>query len=191
MTDRLDAALADLGTAVEFPPTPDLVPRSPSGSPSRRRASLVRAAPRALAVALVALAARRQRRRCRRPGRARPAADVRAEPPDSLGPGRSARHAAGAWRRPCRSTTLPGSPAALGPPDEAYVIGDGEIVSLVYAADDELPELDGTDIGLLVQAIEGSIEGEKVRKLVSEVGARVLEVNVNGAPDTGSPARRT
>ena len=58
------------------------------------------------------------------------------------------------------------APGALGLPDEAYVIDDGAITSLVYAAGDGLPELDGTDIGLLIQAFDGALDREQVEKLV-------------------------
>jgi hypothetical protein len=71
-------------------------------------------------------------------------------------------------------------PAGLGEPDEAYVIGEGAIVSLVYAAGPELPELDGSGIGMLVQAIEGALDREQVNKLVVEVGATVTPVRVAG-----------
>ena len=73
------------------------------------------------------------------------------------------------------------APGALGLPDEAYVIGDGAITSLVYAAGDGLPELDGTDIGLLIQAFDGALDREQVEKLVGEVGVSVTAVSVDGA----------
>jgi hypothetical protein len=73
------------------------------------------------------------------------------------------------------------APELLGPPDEAYVIGDDQIVSLVYAASDDVPAFDDSDIGLLVQAIEGALEGEQVEKLVTEVDASVTAVTVDGA----------
>ena len=72
------------------------------------------------------------------------------------------------------------APGALGLPDEAYVINDGAITSLVYAAGDGLPELDGTDIGLLIQAFGGALDREQVEKLVGEVGVSVTAVSVDG-----------
>jgi hypothetical protein len=50
----------------------------------------------------------------------------------------------------------------------------------VYAASQELPELDGTGIGLLVQSIEGTLVREQVEKLVVEVDAVVTAVTVGG-----------
>ena len=44
-----------------------------------------------------------------------------------------------------------------------------------------MPELDGSGIGLLVQAFEGALEREQVQKLVAEVGASVTAVSVDGA----------
>jgi hypothetical protein len=75
-----------------------------------------------------------------------------------------------------------GIPDALGRPDEAYVIGDHEVISLVYSADAELPELAGSGIGMLVQVISGELEHERVEKLVAEVGVTVTAVEVDGAP---------
>ena len=180
MTDRLDATLADLATAVEFPPTPDLRPAvfGRLAEPPRQWFTPL---PRALAIALVALALLATVAAAAVlvvPGLRLtfvPNLPTASVPADPLG----TRLALGAAVPVDGVAEL--APEALGPPEEAYVIGDHEIVSLVYAAGDDLPELDGSDIGLLVQAIEGSIETENVRKLVSEVGARVLEVTVDGA----------
>lgn len=80
------------------------------------------------------------------------------------------------------ATVAVGIPAALGRPQEAYVIGDREVVSLVYAAGDRLPELGGSGIGLLVQVVDGALEREQIQKLVGEVGAAVTPVEVDGAP---------
>jgi hypothetical protein len=181
MADRLDAALADLAAAVEFPPTPGL--RAPVTerlvAPPRR--AWFAPLPRALILALLGLlllATAAAALVIAVPGLRLtfvPELPTASVPTDPLG----TRLALGA--------AIPAddvehvAPAALGPPDEAYAIGDGEIVSLVYAATDELPALDGTDIGLLVQAIEGALDREQVSKLVVESGVSVVQVSVNGA----------
>ena len=182
MTDRLDVALADLATAVAFPPTPDVRPAVAGRLAAPRRRPWHAPLPRALAVALVALAllaAVAAAAVLGVPGlrltfvQSLPTASV---PTGPLG----TRLALGASVPVEEAAGL--APEALGPPDEAYIIGNDEVVSLVYAADDGLPELDGTGVGLLVQAIEGSIERESVDKLVVDVGARVMEIRVGSAP---------
>jgi hypothetical protein len=179
MTDRLDAALIDLASAVEFPPTPALRVPEQMVAASRRRWLVP--LPRALVLALIGLlllATVAAALVLGVPGLrlilvpSQPTASV---PADPLG----ARLALGAAVPVDGVATL--APGALGSPDEAYVIGGGAITSLVYAASDELPELDGSDIGLLVQAFEGALEREQVEKLVVEVGASVTAVSVNGA----------
>jgi hypothetical protein len=80
-----------------------------------------------------------------------------------------------------RSTVGAAWPAVLGEPDEAYVSVDGEIVSLVYAADEDLPALAGSDVGLLLMAIDGSVDPERIEKLVHEVEASITPVSVGEA----------
>ena len=179
MTDRLDAALVDLASAIEFPPTPAIrVSEQMVAAPQRRWLVPL---PRALVLALIALlllAAGATALVLGVPGLrlilvpSQPAASV---PADQLG----ARLALGAAVPVDEVANL--ALDALGPPDEAYVIGDGAITSLVYAASEELPDLDGTGIGLLVQAFEGALERDQVEKLVVEVGASVTAVSVDGA----------
>jgi hypothetical protein len=182
MTDTLDHDLRDLASAVTFPPTPGL--RSDVLDRLRRpeRRGWTRVAwPRAVLMALLgllliagaalALGVVPGLRLTLVPDL--PVASVRADP---LG----TRLALGA---PVDvSEVLHLAPSRLGPPQEAYVIGDDEIVSLVYTASDDLPELDRTDIGLLLQVIRGSVERASVEKLVTEVDATVTDVTVNGAP---------
>jgi hypothetical protein len=181
MADRLDAALADLAGTVDFPPTPalrSLVARRLAG-PARR--GWLTPLPRALALAvigLVVLATAAAALVLVVPGLRLtlvPSLPTASVPADPLG----TRLALGASTPVAEVAHI--APAALGPPDEAYVIGDDEIVSLVYAASDELPELDGTGIGLLVQRIEGDLEREQVEKIGVEVGASVTAITVNGS----------
>jgi hypothetical protein len=179
MTDRLDAALVDLASAVEFPPTPALRVSEQMVAASRRRWLVP--IPRALVLAVIGLlllATVAAALVLGVPGLrlilvpSQPTASV---PSDPLG----ARLALGAAVPVDEVANL--APGVLGSPDEAYVIGDGAITSLVYAASDELPELAESDIGLLVQAFEGALEREQVEKLVVEVGASVTAVSVDGA----------
>ena len=179
MTDRLDAALADLADTVEFPPTPALwVTERLVEAPRRGWFSPL---PRALVLALIGLlllAAAATALVLGVPGLrltlvpTQPSASMAADP---LG----TRLALGAAVSVDEVADI--APGALGPPSEAYVIGDGAITSLVYVASDELPALDGTDIGLLIQAIQGALDRLQVEKLVAEVGANVTAVSVGGA----------
>jgi hypothetical protein len=179
MTDRLDAAIVDLASEVEFPRTPDL--RAPEHLVETSRRRWLVPLPRALVLALIALlllAAAATALVLGVPGLrltlvpSQPTASV---PADPLG----ARLALGAAVPIDDVANL--APDALGPPDDAYVIGDGAITSLVYAATEKLPDLDGSGIGLLVQAFDGALEREQVEKLVAEVGASVTAVSVDGA----------
>jgi hypothetical protein len=72
-------------------------------------------------------------------------------------------------------------PAAIGPPDEVYLAPDGSLVSLVYHADGALPGLSGSQIGLLVMEVTGTMDGDQIEKLVPEIGATVTPVEVDGA----------
>jgi hypothetical protein len=190
MADRIDAALTGLAPAVEFPPTPTLraaVAERLVGPPRRAWFAPL---PRAIVLALVGLlllATAAAALVLAVPGLRLtfvpelPTASVATDP---LG----ARLALGAVVLVDDVADL--APAAVGPPDEAYAIGDRAIVSLVYAATDELPALDGTGIGLLVQAIDGALEREQISKLAVETGSSVTPVDVNGAPGywiTGPP----
>ena len=146
MTDRLDAALADLAAAVDFPPTPDLRAGVADrlAEPPRRRwlapAATGRWSWRSSRLLVLAAA-------CRGLVLALPGLRLTLVPtlPTASVAGRPARRPG--WRSapplPSRRSRT-SRPARSAPPDEAYVIGDGEVISLVYAAGDELPELDGT-----------------------------------------------
>lgn len=186
MADRPDAglvepALAELARAIEFPPTPALRAAVAERLVAPPRRGWFAPLPRALVLALVGLlllATAAAALVLAVPGLRLtlvpelPSASV---PTDPLG----TRLALGAAVPVDDVAHL--APAALGPPAEAYVIGDRAIVSLVYATTDELPALDGTDVGLLVQAIDGALEREQVSKLAVEVGASVTDVSVGGA----------
>jgi hypothetical protein len=180
MPDRLDAALLDLADAVEFPPTPALrlAVADRLATPQRRRwLSPLR---RALALALIGLlvlAAAAAALVLVLPGLR--LSLVPALPSGSTPVGPLATRMALGAAVPV-AEVADAAPAALGAPEEAYVIGDDEVVSLVYAASEELPELDGTGIGLLVQRIEGALVRENVEKLVVEVDAVVTAVTVDG-----------
>jgi hypothetical protein len=182
MDDRLDAALRSMQTDVAFPPTPDLrasvgdrlaAPESRSWWPS--------ALPRAVALALVAtlvLAATAAALALLIPGLrltfvpALPWAEL---PDDPV----AARLTLGEPIPP--GTVDRGIPSELGAPDEAYVLGENEVLTLVYRADDQLPPMAETEIGLLVQVIDGVLDEARVEKLVAEVGASVSPTEVDGA----------
>ena len=179
MTDRLELALRDLAEVVDFPPTPDLTTaverRLAEGRAGRRGTTWQRALLLAAAATLV-LVATAAALSLVLPGlRILPVASVPVQP-SSLGDGLSL------GERARDGDAAPFVVADLGSPDAVYVARDGEVVSLVYAASDELPQLAGSGIGLLAQRLEGDLERVMIEKLVEEVGATVTSVTVDGAP---------
>lgn len=183
MHDRLAAALHELAEEIAFPPTPDLRPMVAERlEASARRWWRPAAWPRAFGLALVVavlVAASVTAIVIGLPG-LRVTFLPSLQAPDVAGEALATRMALGEPVRP--STVTMGVPAAIGEPDEAYVIGEHEVVTLVYRADDELPELAGSGIGLLVQVIDGALDRPRVEKLVVEVGATVTAVEVGDAP---------
>jgi hypothetical protein len=176
MRDHLDAALRDLAPEIEFPATPDLrggvVARiGTRPEPSWWRWTWARALVlAALAAMLLAAAAVLLLPGLRiTPVQTIPTASV---PADAL----ATRLALG--ERVPLETVEAGLPSALGDPDEAYSSRSGEVISLVYASGAELPELADTGIGLLVQQINGSLDRERIEKLVVEFGVTVTPVEV-------------
>ena len=175
MDDRLDAALLRLGAEIDFPPTPDLRRSVVERAQAPVRRWWPSAWPRAAALAVIAtllLAATAAALVVVLPG-----LRITTVPTVPTAEAVASRLALG---DPIPADTVAdGVPAALGLPDEAYVFGDHEVLSLVYLADDELPELAGSGIGLLVQVIDGALDRERVEKLVAE-GASVTAVQVGG-----------
>jgi hypothetical protein len=182
----LDRALGDLAGEIAWPPTPALHQRigrriAPPPAP-RWAAALPRAWPRALALAVVAtllLVAAAAALALILPGLritlvpTLPSASVAT---DALG----TRHALG---QPVAADSVAfDAPSELGPPDEVYASHGGDVVTLVYAADARLPELFDSGIGLLIQEIRGSLDRERVEKLVVEVGATITEVAIGADP---------
>jgi len=185
----LDAAFADLATTVAWPATPDLVTTVAVAleRPDRGR-GWATPWPRALAIAIVAtliLAAAVAAAVLVLPGLR--LTFVPTLPPvaqDPLG----SRLALG--ERVAPGDVAVNVPAALGEPDEIYVNAAGDVVTLVYAASDDLPEVADTGIGLILQEIRGDLDRERVEKLVVEAGAIVTPANVGGADGlwiTGPP----
>ena len=182
MDDRLDAALRELSASVEFPPTPDLRAAVAARLTERsRRGRWPWALPRAVALAVAAtlvLVAAAAALVLVLPGlRIAIVPDL----PTASAPDQPLAVRLALGTSVDVETVGAGVPALLGAPDEAYVMGDHEVLSLVYAADAELPEQGGSGIGLLVQVIDGELDRERVLKLVAE-GASVTEVRVGGAP---------
>jgi hypothetical protein len=187
LTDEwLDAELRQLASHVTFPPTPDLVPGVLERVERRRRSGwFPRPAWRLGAVvAIVAtllIAATAAAIAFGLPGlriilvRDAPmASDVGEDL--ALGEATDIADAAARFRGPLAV------PESIGQPDEVYLAADGSLVSLVYHVDDRLPRLAGSDVGLLVMEAIGTVDGEQIEKLVPEVGARVIAVEVSGAP---------
>jgi hypothetical protein len=176
MVDRVEAALLRLADDIDFPPTPDLRRSVAERAPAPARRWWPSAWPRAAALAVIAtllVAATAAALVLVLPG-----LRITTVPTVPTAEAVASRLALG---DPIPADTVgAGIPRGLGLPDEAYVIGDHEVLSLVYFADDELPNLAGSGIGLLVQVIDGALDRERVQKLVSEVGASVTPVQVGG-----------
>lgn len=182
MTDGLDAALRDLADELAFPPTPDLrTVLAVRLSQPPRRSWLPSAWPRSLAVAVIALllmAAAAGAAVLVLPGLRLtfvPTLPTPSLPADAL----ATRLALGELVP--LDTVEAGVPAMLGEPDEVYASQAGEVISLVYASGDDLPELAGSGIGLLVQQINGSLDRERIEKLMLEGVASVTPMEVEGA----------
>ena len=175
MDDRLDAALLRLAADIDFPPTPDLRRSVVERAQAPARRWWPSAWPRAAVLALIAtllVAATAAALVLVLPG-----LRITTVPTVPTAEAVASRLALG---EPIPADTVgAGIPEALGPPDEAYVNGDHEVLSLVYLADEELPELAGSGIGLLVQVIDGALDRDRVEKLVAE-GATVTPVRVGG-----------
>ena len=183
MPDDLDAALRDLATQLAFPPAPDMHGPVAARLAERPRRSWAPVAwPRALVLGVAAallLAGAVVAAVIVIPGLRltfTPSLPTASVPTDALG----TRLALGE-RVPLDAVDARVS-RVLGEPDEVYSSRAGEVITLVYASGDGLPELGGTGIGLLVQQINGSLERERVEKLIVEVGASVTQLEVGGAP---------
>jgi hypothetical protein len=75
-------------------------------------------------------------------------------------------------------------PSALGRPDESYWLDNGletGIVSWIYRADQALPEIGDTDIGLLMMQIPGDVDPSLIGKIVDESHVTVERVAVGDA----------
>jgi hypothetical protein len=173
MDDRLEAALMQLGAEIAFPPTPDLRLRVAERAHAPARRWWPPAWRRAVALALIAtllVAATATALVLVLPG-----LRITTLPTLPTAEALGSRLALGEPIPP--DGVDAGVSAVLGRPDEAYVVGDHEVLSLVYLADGELPDLAGSGIGLLVQVIEGALDRDRVEKLVAE-GAMVTPVAV-------------
>ena len=176
----LDIVLADVSEAIAWPGTPDLVSSVAAVMDERPapRARVPGRWPRAVVIAIVAtllLAATVAAAALLLPG-------LRLSFVPSV-PSASVAHGPLGTRLSLGMPVAPGEvtlrvPAALGEPSETYANADGQVISMVYAADEHLAEVADTGIGLLVQEIHGDLDREMVEKLVVEVGATVTPVSV-------------
>jgi hypothetical protein len=186
---RLDEMLADLAPDVAWPSTPNVVDRvlQPPVSPRRGPWRLLRTWRPAFAIAVVAtlvLAAAVAALAFGLPGLR--IIVTPSLPPSAIAPALGERLDLG---DPTTLEAAAGSfggglavPAAAGAPDETYAAADGSIVWLVYSADDALPPLAGSDVGLLVMEVHGTVDSEQIDKLVVEGRNTVTAVSVAGAP---------
>lgn len=193
MADRaLERELALLAAEVEFPATPELAARVEAAVttvPRRRR--WPRAVPRPLRVALIAvlvlliavataLAASRAVRELLGLSGAtveRTTLEAPALTPQPLDLGRRVPLRAARRAAPFGVVV----PAALGPPDAAYVRYRGSFaeVALSYRARPGLPRAPQLDLGLLVTELRGTVDRPMLGKLVPQA-TRVEELRVGG-----------
>lgn len=181
MPDRLESALWSLADDIAYPPTPDLAAAVTErlGAPPARRSLRHRLGRPLLLAAILALllAAAVAALTFVLPGlRLSVVPALPATPTATLGDELALGERVHPGELEAFGPRLPGAPSA------AYVSRDGDVVSLVYAAADELPEIGDSGIGLLVQRIAGSLEHERIEKLVVEVGASLTPVEVAGDP---------
>jgi hypothetical protein len=184
--ERLERALADLSSAVEFPETPDVAPAVMARIATRRAVPVRRAALAGLAAALIGSAVL-----VASPAARTAVADFlgiggvkvtfNGEVPDptlrledvDLGPPVTL---AEAQRRVRFEIQVLG---ALGAPEAVYAGGPfrGRQVTLVYASRAGLPELGGTGVGLLLTQVEGVEPGGFAEKTL-EPGTAIERVAV-------------
>src|SRR5215831_19034186 len=173
--ERLEARLADLASAIEWPRTPDLRPAVRSGivlSRRRRRRQLrllVIAA--ALAVVLIGGATVQTV-----PTLPSPAPTVSGPIGSRLDLG--ARYTSvGAAERAAGFRAL--VPTSLGQPDEVYFRSSPDVLTLVYHPRADLPATSDPEVGALVMMARASVDRSSFGKLIAP-GARLQPVTVNG-----------
>jgi hypothetical protein len=204
----LDAALADLGAALRFPPTPDLatavtarLEQAPAPAPARarprrpwlagwRRLAVAGLAVVLLAVAVLAASPGTREAVARRLGLRGIGVELGGPPPTATtSPGAQLDLGLGqrvtlqeARRRAGFPVLVPGA-AGLGRPDAVFVdpaVPAGGRVDLVYRARPGLPASSFTDAALLITEFRGQPAPEFIKKVV---GAGIVqEVTVSGGP---------
>jgi hypothetical protein len=202
----LDAALADLGASLRFPPTPDLAaavtarleqaegpaPALPRPRPRRwRRLALAAMAAVLLAAAVLVASPGTREAVARRLGLRGVGIELGGTPPttattrpgDRLDLGLGERVTlAEARGRVGFPVLVPGAPG-LGRPDAVFVnraVPPGGRVDLVYRARPGLPASSFTDAGLLVTEFRGRPDELFLKKMTG--GGLVEEVTVAGGP---------
>jgi len=184
--ERLEARLADLASAIEWPPTPDLRPAVRSGivlSRRRRRRQLrllVIAA--VLALVLIGGAAAAAYIELRGatiqtvPTLPSPAPTVSGPIGTRLDLGARYTSVSAAERAAGFRALVP---ASLGQPDEVYVRTSPDVLTLVYHPRADLPATSDPEVGALVMVARASVDRSSFGKLIAP-GARLQPVTVNG-----------
>jgi hypothetical protein len=203
----LERALADLGTSLQFPPTPDLaaavtarVEQGPARAPARRRWPALtgwrRLAVAGLAVALLAAAVLvaspgTREAVARRLGLRGVGVQVGGPPPPTvttapgtrLDLGLGQRVTLDQARRRVGFPVLVPAAAGFSRPDAVFVdeaVPAGGRVDLVYRARPGLPASPFTDAGLLITQFQGQVEPDFMKKVT---GAGMVQVvTVGGEP---------
>src|SRR5215217_4423008 len=204
----LEAALADLGADLRFPPTPDLaaavtarLEEGPARTPARRRpparrwpawmAGWRRLAVAALAVVVLVASPGTREAVARRLGLRGIGVRVGGPPPPTvttapgarLDLGLGERVTLGEARRRAAFPVLVPTAAGFDRPDAVFVNGavpPGGRVDLVYRARPGLPASSFTDAGLLITEFRGQPEPEFLKKVTG--AGMVRSVTVGGEP---------
>ena len=184
--ERVEARLTDLGSAIEWPLTPDLRPAIRSGIilSRRRRRRRLRLLMIAAALALVAIGGAAAAVYVELRGATVQTVPTLPSPtPTRSGPIGSRLElgdrytSIGAAERAAGFRAL--VPASLGQPDEVYFRRSPDVLTLVYHPRADLPGTSDPEVGALVMEARASVDQRSFGKLVGP-GARLEPVTVNG-----------
>jgi hypothetical protein len=183
----VERLLAELGEAVEWPPTPDLGPRVRRRieRPGRRRPGLpLLLLAAALAAALASGAALTAYLGLRGATISRVQTLPSPSPREPEGVGArldlGARYGSPAEAAAAAGFT-PAVPQGLGEPDEVYYRADPGVVTLLYRPRPGLPATSDPEVGALVMEARASVDRNSFAKLAGP-GTSVEPVTVNGGP---------
>jgi hypothetical protein len=185
--ERLEARLADLARALDWPPTPPLAPevgRRIARRRHRRRVVLALIAA-ALAIAAAGGAAGAVYLELRGATIQRvphlPTPSTSPTTGGSAGQRLDLGQRMGSLADAARAAGFqPLAPAALGQPDEVYYRVESRTVTLLYRPRPDLPATADPEVGALVMEASASVDGNSFGKIIDR--SKVEQVKVNGGP---------